>query len=398
MSDIFLSYSSADRAKAKAVVDALEQRGWAVWWDHLIIPGKTWDETLGVELMAARCVVVLWSKHSVQSEWVRTEAHEAKDRKMLVPALLDDVEIPFGFKLVQTVRLVEWPGTSQSAEIDKLVSAVSDVLSRNRAPIHTAGSARERAAKMLEAAVRRRTAWLMALGAGLVVVCALLCAWYLIQVRPVFGVASSMGLERVERGKYSTDENQRLGNKIRDAHQSIKLLLPNAYSISQTFRDDFTAFFNTDGTYMQVIFATPDSDFYAEMTQMTLGAKWKQKDLDTNKGFVGASRQRLLDAAKGDEKRIEFRYFNTQFRVPLIIIDDKYCFLTLRLPPNEGGESPRLEFNGENGFAKTCKAHFQSVWNASSSSPTSNKPESAPTKDLPSSAPSSSALPKSPDR
>jgi hypothetical protein len=222
---------------------------------------------------------------------------------------------------------------------------------------------------MLEAAVRRRTFGLMSLSAGLAVVCVLLCLWYFIAVRPVFAVSSALGLARLEKGKYSTDENERLGSKISGAHQSIKLLLPNAYSLSQTFREDFTKFFNTEGTTMQVLFATPESDFYKEMTQMTLGTKWQPRDLDTNKGFVSASRQRLLDAAKGDEKRIEFKYFNTQFRVPLIIIDDKYCYLTLRLPPNEGGESPRMEFEGEDSFVRTCKAHFQSIWNSSSSVP-----------------------------
>jgi len=181
----------------------------------------------------------------------------------------------------------------------------------------------------------------------------------------------------LERGKYSTDENDRLGQKIATAHQSIKILIPNAYSLSQTFREDFTKFFDSEGTSMQVIFASPDSDFYKEMTQMTLGTKWQPKDLETNKGFVAASRQRLLDAAKSDEKRIEFRYFNTQFRVPLIIIDDKYCYLTLRLPPNEGGESPRMEFEGEDSFVKICKVHFQSTWNESGSSPFVAGPKSS---------------------
>ena len=262
MSDIFLSYSSADRNKANAVVGMLEQRGWTVWWDHLILPGKTWDETLGIELTAARCAIVLWSRHSVQSEWVRTEAHEAKDRKILVPVLLDDVEIPFGFKLIQTVRLTDWAGESQSPEIDALVSAVTSVLARNPIALHEAGTVRDRAAKMLETAVRRRTLGLMSLSAALALVCAFLCLWYFIAVRPVFRVASALGLTRMERGKYSTDENERLGGKIGNAHQSIKLLLPNAYSLSQTFREDFTKFFDTDGTNMQVLFATPDSDFY----------------------------------------------------------------------------------------------------------------------------------------
>jgi TIR domain len=374
MSDIFVSYSSADFTKVKTIVEALEQRGWSVWWDHHILAGKTWDETLAVELAAARCVLVLWSKSSVQSEWVRTEAHEAKERKILVPALLDNVEIPFGFKLLQTIKLVDWAVKSESVEANSLVSAISDVLSANPSPIHAKGSARERAGKILESAVQRRTYWLMTLAASLVLICGLLISWYFINVRPVFRVASSLGLAHMERGKYSSDENERLGARIRNAHQSIRLLLPNAYSMSQTFREDFTKFFETDGTSMQVVFASPDSDFYKEMTQITLGNKWQEKDLETNKGFVGASKQRLLDAAKQDEKRIEFRYFDTQFRVPIIIIDDKYCFLTLRLPPNEGGESPRLEFEGEDSFVKTCKSHFQGIWNASGPTPLSERP------------------------
>jgi hypothetical protein len=369
MSDIFLSYSSADRDKVNVFVEAFEQRGWSVWWDHHIMPGKLWDETLGVELMAARCVVVLWSRHSIESDWVRTEAHEAKKRKILVPVLLEKVELPLAFRLVQAAQPIDWSGASATPDFEPLVAAVSQVLSSNPVPLHTIGTARERAAKVLATAVRRQTRGLLFVTGGLALLILALLFGYESIIRPEFRVASELGLKRLERGKYSTDENERLGNRIANAHQSIKLLLPNAYSISQTFREDFVKFFETDGTQMQVIFATPDSDFYREMTQMTLGNKWKQKDLDTNKGFVGASRQRLLDAAKGDEKRIEFRYFNTQFRVPLIIIDDKYCFLTLRLPPNEGGESPRLEFEGEESFVKTCKNHFQGVWNVSGPSP-----------------------------
>ncbi|HIG42367.1 MAG TPA: toll/interleukin-1 receptor domain-containing protein [Gammaproteobacteria bacterium] len=50
-------------------------------------------------LEAARCVVVVWSNHSIKSQWVRTEAHEGLERKILVPLLLDDVKPPLAYRI-----------------------------------------------------------------------------------------------------------------------------------------------------------------------------------------------------------------------------------------------------------------------------------------------------------
>jgi adenylate cyclase len=33
MADIFVSYARADKARVAPLVDALETRGWSVWWD-----------------------------------------------------------------------------------------------------------------------------------------------------------------------------------------------------------------------------------------------------------------------------------------------------------------------------------------------------------------------------
>ena len=74
MSDIFLSYASDDLPRVGLLIRALERHGWSVWWDRTILPGRTFDQAIEEALDAARCVMVVWSQHSVHSDWVKTEA------------------------------------------------------------------------------------------------------------------------------------------------------------------------------------------------------------------------------------------------------------------------------------------------------------------------------------
>jgi len=54
----------------------------------------------------------------------RSEAGFAADREKLVPALLEDIEIPLGFQPIQTARLVGWPGTVHHSALIPLLDAV----------------------------------------------------------------------------------------------------------------------------------------------------------------------------------------------------------------------------------------------------------------------------------
>jgi hypothetical protein len=110
MTDIFLSYASEDRERASKLASSLEACGWSVWWDRKIIAGQTFDQVIEHELETAKSVVVLWSKDSISSEWVKNEAAVAAERGVLVPALIGLVKLPLEFRRKQAADLVNWDG------------------------------------------------------------------------------------------------------------------------------------------------------------------------------------------------------------------------------------------------------------------------------------------------
>ncbi len=108
--DVFLSYARDDQAVARKFAEALEREGLAVWWDVALRSGDAYHETMEQALKAAKSVVVLWSKKSVESRWVRTEATLADRNKTLIPCMIEPCERPIMFELTQTVELAHWQG------------------------------------------------------------------------------------------------------------------------------------------------------------------------------------------------------------------------------------------------------------------------------------------------
>jgi len=130
MSDIFISYASEDRSRAQMLSQNLERRGWSVFWDRTIPFGKTWRETIERELVNARCVIVLWSKTSIESGWVQEEADDAKRRGVLVPILIEKVQPPMGFRSIQAADLVGWSAAGPAPVFDRLLADIAALIGR----------------------------------------------------------------------------------------------------------------------------------------------------------------------------------------------------------------------------------------------------------------------------
>ncbi|MCK7496105.1 MAG: toll/interleukin-1 receptor domain-containing protein [Comamonadaceae bacterium] len=112
MSDVFISYASADRDRAAGIAAALSAGGWRVWWDRQIPAGRAYDQVIEQAIDAARCVVVLLVGHLHRLGMGQDRGRgRCLRRQILVPVLLDAVKLPLEFRRLQAADLSSWDGS-----------------------------------------------------------------------------------------------------------------------------------------------------------------------------------------------------------------------------------------------------------------------------------------------
>ncbi|MCB9112582.1 MAG: SUMF1/EgtB/PvdO family nonheme iron enzyme [Anaerolineales bacterium] len=89
MGHIFISYSRTDKDYVKRLVDALETRGFNVWYDLEMLTGDEWVEHITNRIDACDAFIVVMTKSSEFSKWVRREVLYAMQKdKRIFPLLL----------------------------------------------------------------------------------------------------------------------------------------------------------------------------------------------------------------------------------------------------------------------------------------------------------------------
>jgi len=136
--DIFLSYSREDQARARIFADSFSAEGFKVWWDVTLHAGQAYDEVTETALRSARAVVVLWSKRSVASRWVRAEATLGERHGTLLPAMIEACERPIMFELTQTADLKGWAGDREDKAWTAFVEDVRRMVTPPETPSETA--------------------------------------------------------------------------------------------------------------------------------------------------------------------------------------------------------------------------------------------------------------------
>jgi TolB-like protein/tetratricopeptide (TPR) repeat protein len=125
---LFLSYARDDEPYARRLATALEHRGYTIWWDALIEGGAAYSRSIAEALETADAVLVLWSARSIESDWVRDEAGQGRERHRLVPLSIDGSKPPLGFRQYQVIDISRWHGRRNAPEIASIDRAIEAVL------------------------------------------------------------------------------------------------------------------------------------------------------------------------------------------------------------------------------------------------------------------------------
>lgn len=128
MADVFISYSKNDVADARKLAALLEANGYSVWWDNHLEGGEQFRGKIASELASARAVIVIWTKSSVASDWVQSEAGRALADHKLVPVRSSEIEyseIPPPFENRHTLKL---------SQLEQILVAVAAPLAKPAAP------------------------------------------------------------------------------------------------------------------------------------------------------------------------------------------------------------------------------------------------------------------------
>ncbi len=132
MADVFISYAREDKAWALLMATALDALGLSVWYDtEGLSPGADFAAEIEAQLEAAKAVVVLWSRNSATSEWVRDEADHAKEQDKLISVIVDELSAPpLGFRRRHAAHLKTWRGGLDDAAFAPVRRALEDKTGR----------------------------------------------------------------------------------------------------------------------------------------------------------------------------------------------------------------------------------------------------------------------------
>ena len=103
--DLFISYAREDEAIVAKLLPFFERLNVSVWTDQQIRQSEIYTHRINEVLSTCNCVLMIWSEHSAQSNYVQAECERALQDNKLVIGSMTDLELPVPFNIVQSSSL-----------------------------------------------------------------------------------------------------------------------------------------------------------------------------------------------------------------------------------------------------------------------------------------------------
>ena len=127
MPSVILSYSWADKDRVKKIAEWFKAKGVSVWVnDAEINIGDSLIDKIGQAIHEVDYVAVFLSRNSVSSNWVQQELkiaiHEIRENRVVIlPVLLEDVEIPIFLQMPNTLYADFRTPDAEKLSLERLV-------------------------------------------------------------------------------------------------------------------------------------------------------------------------------------------------------------------------------------------------------------------------------------
>ncbi|MBL8559182.1 MAG: TIR domain-containing protein [Hyphomonadaceae bacterium] len=126
MGKVFISYAHEDEGKAFKIKARLEELGFTTWIDQSAPASRDDVSTvIDAQIDQVASVLVLWSKDSLKSVWVRGEALRGLEGDKYFGILLDPLVPPVPFNAMVAPDLSDWTGLSKHLGWDALVRGLA---------------------------------------------------------------------------------------------------------------------------------------------------------------------------------------------------------------------------------------------------------------------------------
>ena len=142
--DVFISYAHADIEFVRTLVASLSALGLQARWDQnwSRVASKICD--IEQNLIGGKTSLsVHWSKTSVSRPWVLEKPLRPTNRGKLVAVIIDDCEIPFGFRRIKRLDPAGWNGdrsTHGSVDLMTGVQSAASLCRANTKPVVETGA------------------------------------------------------------------------------------------------------------------------------------------------------------------------------------------------------------------------------------------------------------------